>query len=310
MKVGFLGTPEHSAILLDNLIKAGIEISYTITNPDKPSGRGGLLTPTPVKKKSLEYSIPYFQDSIKSEMAFEFISKYQSDLQLVFAYGSLIPDNIINFPQMGTLNLHGSLLPEYRGASPVQSAIMDGKKQSGFSLQYIVKELDAGDIVLVHSMEITSIDTYGTFLDRMTDLASQKIIELIKNHKSLERFHSIPQDHSKATYCKKIPKESRKLDFSEDSFMLHNKIRAFNPWDYCYAFFREKRILILSSEIFDGNIEGVVGSYYRLDKKIGGIVTKDQKLLIIKELQPENKKKMTIADFINGFRPIQGEMFL
>lgn len=313
MKIGYFGTPEHSAKLLDALLQAGHEILFVATNQDKPVGRDKELTPSPVKKKAIERNIPVLQfPNIRNEAAIEKINSFGAELYIVFAYGYIIPEKIFNFPKLGTINLHGSLLPEYRGASPVQSAILEGKTVTGITIQYIVEELDAGNIIAQKEVAIAKEDTFGSLLDKITNVGIEEVIQLIQNPRD-SRFDSIPQDHSEATHCKKIKPEDRKLDFREDAMTLFNKIRAFNPGYICYTTFRGKRLNIYSTQILeDDTIQPLKqsGVIHLIGKKKVGVECGDSKILILESVQPENKKVMSSLDFINGSKPQTGEVFI
>ncbi|HMW04630.1 MAG TPA: methionyl-tRNA formyltransferase [Leptospiraceae bacterium] len=313
MKIGYFGTPEHSAKLLEALILEGHQILFVATNQDKPVGRDKALTPSPVKKKALENNIPVLQfPNIRNDAAIEKINSFDADIYVVFAYGYIIPSRIFNHPKLGTINLHGSLLPEYRGASPVQSAILEGKTVTGVTIQYILEELDAGNIISQKEIQILKEDTFGTLLEKITNVGITEVIQLLKNP-TMERFPSKPQNHSDATHCRKIKPEDRKLDFREDSITLFNKIRAFNPGYICYTTFREKRLNIYSTHILeDHSIEPLKkpGSVHLIGKKTIGVECGDSKILILESVQPENKKVMSSLDFINGNKPQTGEVFL
>lgn len=307
MKLGFFGTPEHSAYLLRELIKAGFQIAFVVTNPDKPTGRKQELTPSPVKVVALENQIPVLQPkTLKTKEAVSEILSFVSDINVIFAYGAIIPKEIFNAPPGGSINLHGSLLPEFRGASPVQAAILAGYTKTGFSLQYITEELDAGDIISQGEVEITLDDNFATLLDKITKEGTKEIIRLLSNFDG-KRFLAHPQEHSKATYCKKIKPEDRRLDFSKTQLELHNQIRAFSPTHVCYCEFRGKRLNIYKTKLSEVESNLTSGSLIKLDKKTLGFVCGDRKVLILDELQPENKRVLSGTDFLNGIRLQEGE---
>lgn len=314
MKIGFFGTPAHSAELLEVILSRGHEVVFVATNPDKPFGREKKLQPSPVKELALKHNIPVLQfESLKTEGAISAVNSYTVDINIIFACGFLIPRAIFDHPPLGTVNMHGSLLPEYRGASPVQSALLDGKKVSGASIQYIVEELDAGDIVSKVEVEILPEDNAGTLLTKITEAGTKIMLELLDTKPvPTAKFPSIPQDSSKATHCKKIKPEDRKLDLKLSAESVLNKIRAFNPGYTPFCIFREKRINIYSAKKFTGEIQksGNPGTVHVLDKKSFGIECGDGGILILESVQPENKKVMSAADFMNGSKPSNGELFL
>ncbi|MCE9500779.1 MAG: methionyl-tRNA formyltransferase [Leptospira sp.] len=310
MKLGFFGTPEHSAFLLRKLHAAGHEISFAVSNPDRPAGRKKELLPTPVKKAAIDLNIPILQyEQVKSEAAVKEITTFATDLNVVFAFGSIIPEEIFNKPPLGTINLHGSLLPKLRGASPVQSAILQGFTITGVTIQYIAKELDAGNIISQKEIRISPDDNSRTLLQKLTEAGTEEILMLIKNP-SREKFTSIPQDHSKASYCKKITPADRKLEFGYSATDLHNRIRAFSPDNTPYALFRGKKLLIHSSSLKNetSGKDNVYGRLNLVDRKTLFVECGEGTLLYLEKLQPENKNQMPVADFINGYKPTTGEL--
>ena len=307
MKIGYFGSPQHSAQLLQALLDEGFTVSFVVTNPDKPKGRSKSLSPTPVKEIALRHSIPILQyPSIKTPEAISEILLHNSDINIVFAYGSIIPTEVFSKPSLGTINLHGSLLPQFRGASPVQAAILAGLSETGFTIQYITKELDAGDVISMVKVPITMEDTFTSLLEKITIAGTTEIIRLLKTYPS-SRFPATPQDHSKATKCGKIKPEDRPLAFTRPAVELHNKIRAFNPDPLCFFQFRGKRILVYSTKVMEETSIEPTGSIVLLDKKTIAICCGDGKLLALLAVQPESKKLMAATDFINGFKPQTGE---
>ncbi|MCB1189988.1 MAG: methionyl-tRNA formyltransferase [Leptospiraceae bacterium] len=313
MKIGYFGTPEHSAKLLDALHKNGFEIAYVVTNVDKLTGRKKQLTFPPVKKLALELGLEVLQfTSIKSEEAIQKINSFPVDLNIVFAYGSIIPKAIFDFPPMGTINLHGSLLPEFRGASPVQSAILAGKDVTGITIQYVTEKLDSGNIITKVPIEITLEDDSSSLMEKVTDIGVEEMLKLLQNSNN-SRFPSVPQEHSLATNCHKIHANDRKLEFTGDSKTVYNKIRAFYPWNICYCTYRGKRINIHKAKIYTNGTENInslkiPGSLHLLDKRTMGVECGDNNIILLEAIQPENKNVMRAVDFINGFKPKQGEL--
>lgn len=308
MKIGFFGTPEHSAELLRTLVRENYKISFAAANPDKPQGRDKKLEFPPVKKAALELGIPVIQHpSVKTEEAIQDILSYEADIYIVFAFGSIIPRKIFDHPKGGTVNLHGSLLPQFRGASPVQAAILAGYKETGVTLQYITEELDAGDIVSSAKVPIADDDNFETLLNKISLSGTELILSLLKNFTG-KKAPAVPQYHSQATFCRKIKPEDRKLNFSKSAEELHNQVRAFNPGNICFTSFREKRVNVYRTRISEKR-EGKIGSFTAIDKKTPGIICGDGRVLILEELQLENKKVMKGLDFMNGSRPAEGEDF-
>lgn len=308
MKIGYFGTPSHSAKLLSALIGEGFQIEYVVTNVDKPRGRDRNPEPSPVKLVAQSNNLRLLQfESLKNDFVIETINSFKVDIIIVFAYGHIIPKKIFDIPPGKTINLHGSILPEYRGASPVQAAILNDKKVTGITLQYITDGLDAGNIISIEQTLINENDTFGSLLERLTEIGITKIIKLLRTFEG-KPFPSVPQDEKNATYCKKIHSEDRRLKFDVSDKEIHNKVRAFNPGNICFTYFREKRLNIYKTRKSDLESTMEPGSFLILDKKTIGFVCGNGKVLILEEVQPENKKVMTGTDFLNGYRVTSGEI--
>ncbi|EKO35406.1 methionyl-tRNA formyltransferase [Leptospira santarosai] len=314
MKLGYFGTPEHSAKLLKALIDSDLaEVLFVVTNPDRPKGRSKTPEAGPVKKIALEHRLPVFQyESIKKEKekALSDFGSFPADLYVVFAYGSILPKEVYDRPPLSSINLHGSLLPDLRGASPVQTALWKGYDTSGITIQYIGEKMDEGDILLTREVDISPEDNTGTLMNKITDVGIESVLRLLKTYDG-KPFPAIPQDHGKATYCGKIKSEDRILHWSFGAEELHNRIRALYPDAIATTRFREKRIGILRTRLSSLPAESnpEPGKLKRLDKK--GLLTQcgDGRFLEILELQPENKNRMSASDFLNGFRIQEGETF-
>ncbi len=311
MKIGFFGTPNHSKKLLESIFNAGFEISFVVTNMDKPFGRDKKITMSPVKIFGLEKKIKVLQYiNLKDENTISEITNLEADIYIIFAFGHIIPKKIFSHPRLGSINLHGSLLPEYRGASPVQQALLEGKEKTGISLQYITEELDAGDIILSKEIKIEKEDNSETLLEKLTSLGIEAILEIL-NSNPKEKLNAIMQDHSKASFCKKIKSDDRKLNLDLDSISLFNQYRALYPNYIPYLNFRNSRINIHEFSLDESNvtINSETGKIHFFNKKSIGIVCKDKRVLVLERVQPENKKVMQVSDFLNGMRIMEGEQF-
>lgn len=312
MKIGFFGTPSHSKKLLEAIFHAGFEVSFVVTNLDKPFGRDKKITPSPVKIFALEKNLKILQyPNLKTDEAISEITNMDADIYIIFAYGHIIPKKIFSHPKLGSINLHGSLLPEYRGASPVQQALLDGKNKTGISLQYITEELDAGDVILSKEVEILIDDNSETLLEKLTSLGISTVLEILSSNPK-EKFSAIPQDHSKASFCKKIKFDDRKLNLDLDSISLYNQYRALYPNYIPYLNFRNSRINIHELRLDKTEIRknsNEIGEIHFFNKKSIGIVCSDGRVLVLERVQPENKKVMQVSDFLNGMRITEGEKF-
>lgn len=313
MRIAFFGTPEPSAALLQSLIQEPeIQIDFVVTNPDRPKGRSKTPVPSPVKTVALEAGLPVFQyESIKKEKetALMDFSAFQPDLYVVFAYGSILPKEIFSHPRFGSINLHGSILPDLRGASPIQTALWKGYSESGISIQYLGEKMDEGDIIHISKVPVDIEDDTGSLMQKITQAGIESIIPLLKGDRE-NPFPAIPQDHSRATYCTKIQPEDRTLDMNLPALDIHNRIRALSPEIGAVCKFREKRMVLWKtrpSEFSDSSFEP--GRLKRMDKKALIFQCGDGRFLEILSVQPENKNKMNVSDFLNGFRITDEDRF-
>ncbi|TGK35040.1 methionyl-tRNA formyltransferase [Leptospira gomenensis] len=314
MKLGYFGTPEHSAKLLQALLDSDLaEVTFVVTNPDRAKGRSKIPEPSPVKKIALEHGLPVFQyESIKKEKekALSDIGSLEAELYVVFAYGSILPKEVYAHAPLTSINLHGSLLPDLRGASPVQTALWRGYTKTGITIQYIGERMDEGDVLLTKEIEISPEDDTGTLMDKITEAGIESILQLLRNYDG-KPFSATPQNSAFATYCGKIKPEDRILDWNLNAEELHNRIRALYPDAVGTTTFRGKRLNILKTRTsaLEAEADPRPGSLKRLDKK--GLLTQcgDGRFLEILELQPENKNRMSASDFLNGSRIQEGETF-
>ncbi len=314
ISIGYFGSPYFSANLLEEILSAGIMVDFVVTNVDKPVGRKKELIGTPVKQLALKYNIPVLQaERLRTDEEIQNkILSFPSKLHVVFAYGSIVPENVFNAPEFGSINLHGSLLPKYRGASPVQTFLLSGEKVTGYTIQYLAKQVDSGDIIYAENWETNLDDTTESLLNDMTKRGGQKIISLIKGLPD-EKFRGIPQDHSLATHCKKITSEDRRIDWTKPAIQIHNQVRALYPDPLAYTSFREKRVIFLKTTLppeAPDAPERKVGSFFLGHKKRLCCVCGDGNLLGIEMVQPEGKKPMSGSDFFNGARALPDETFL
>lgn len=310
MKIIFMGTPEFAAASLRELIAGQDEIVAIFTQPDKPSGREKSVKSSSEKIKLLaeEMKIPVFTPStIKDEASFNNIKKYAPDLIVVVAYGQLIPSNILNFPKYGAINAHASLLPEYRGAAPIQRAIMQGAQETGISIIKLVEALDAGPIILKEKITIGENETYGSLHDRLAKLSAKCLIEacslITKNKFNLEK-----QDEKKVTYAYKLKSEEEVIEWSATAKCIHDHVRAFDPVPGAYSMIRGHRIKIFSSKLINMSSSGVHGNIINIEKD-GILIQAGEGVVKIAEVQPANKKKMSAVDFANGARISKGNRF-
>ena len=252
MKILFMGTPDFAIPSLRELLLSGEEIVGVITQPDKPRGRGYELLPTPIKAFALEHGLDVYQpETLRGEEFEALLGKLSPELIAVTAYGKILPENVINFPKYGCINVHGSLLPEYRGAAPMQRAIIDGKSETGVTIMYMEKGLDTGDMLLVEKCNIEDSDNFEDIHDRLSEIGAKALVKVVD---SLKRGTAVrvPQDSSRATYAAKIEKSDCAVDFSRSAREVHNLIRGLSPIPLSFTRTPDGRLLkILETRIFD-----------------------------------------------------------
>ncbi len=249
LKIVFFGTPRFSVKILESLDEAGLTPSLVITAPDKPKGRKMVLTPPPVKLWAQKYKIKILQPKDKEELRIMNNELRNYDLFIVASYGKILPKSILEIPKHGTINVHPSLLPKYRGASPIQSVILNGEKETGTTIMLMNEKMDEGDILTQEKLSKNISNLYFKELEeRLADLSGKLLVETIPKWISGE-IEPTPQDHSKATYTKMISKKNGEIDWSEPDEKIYNKIRAFTPWPSAYTFFNNKRIIITKASL-------------------------------------------------------------
>ncbi|PJZ69537.1 methionyl-tRNA formyltransferase [Leptospira perolatii] len=313
MKIAFFGTPEHSAKLLSKLLEVpSLQVQFVVTNPDRPKGRSKSNVPSPVKELAISKGLPVFQyESIRKEKekALQDFSTFETEMFVVFAYGSILPAEVFRSPKFGTINLHGSLLPDLRGASPVQTALWRGYKTTGVSIQYISEGMDEGDIIREAEVPILPEDDSASLMEKITDVGTSALLELFREERSTP-FAAIPQNSTKATYCTKIRPEDRVLDLQLPAEEIQNRIRALSPEPGAICRFREKRVVLYRTKLTEQSSETIQpGKLKRMDKKGLLFQCGDGRFLEVISIQPESKNRMTASDFMNGYRITDEDQF-
>jgi methionyl-tRNA formyltransferase len=304
MKILFMGTPDFALFSLKSLVEyskqSDIEICGVITQPDKPKGRGYAMMPPPVKQYALEAELDVYQpETLKDEAFFELLSTLSPDLIAVVAYGKILPKSVIDYPKYGCINVHGSLLPEYRGAAPMQRAIIDGKEKTGITIMYMAEGLDTGDMLLSRELIINENDNFENIHDGLGMLGAEMLVEIIPMLQSGAAVR-VPQDDSLSSYAKKITKEDCLVDFSKDAQTVHNLIRGLSPVPLSFTHTPNGKLLkLIESKIADRETPHErIGEVLSLDGKIEVACAKGS--LYIERVLPEGKSRMSAADFIRG----------
>ena len=320
MKILFMGTPEYArdqlTALWENREAHGWDIVGVISQPDKPKGRGYKLIPTPVKEYAESIGLTVYQPTTLRDEAFaQLLAQLDPELIVVAAYGKILPRNVLDYPKYGCINVHGSHLPAYRGAAPIQRAIMDGLTVTGNTIQFMADGIDTGDMIAKDEVEIGENEDFGSLYDRMGKSGGKLLISVVEKIEN-GTASAEAQDDSLATYAPKIEKAECALDFSLSAQILHNKIRALSPAPLGVAVLKNeketKNIKIVSTVVVEKEgVHGEVGKILSVDAKKGLICAAcGEGILGITALVPEGKGKMNAGDFIRGRKIDAGDVLL
>jgi len=292
-----MGTPDFAVPSLKALIKEH-NVLAVVTQPDKPRGRGKKMMFPPVKEAAVEAGIQVFQpEKIKNDNFISELEKFNADIFVVTAYGQILPEKILNMPKFGCINVHASLLPKYRGAAPIQWAIINGEKVTGVTIMYMEKGLDTGDMILKKEIAIAEDDTYGSLHDKMSEIGALALIDAIE---LLEKGEVKPekQNDEASCYAKKINKEFGKIDWNKNSKEILNIIKGLNPTPGAYTFLNGEVFKIWRAEEYQCD-SGKAGIIVDVNKK-GFIVKTNDSAIIVTEVQAKGGKKMSCADYLRG----------
>ncbi|MET3575243.1 methionyl-tRNA formyltransferase [Bhargavaea ullalensis] len=299
-RIIFMGTPDFSAPVLRMLIEEGYEVPAVVTQPDRPVGRKRILTPPPVKEEALRLGLPVLQpEKLRGSTELDEIIALAPDLVVTAAYGQILPNELLDAPRLGCLNVHASLLPEYRGGAPIHQAIIDGCTETGVTIMYMAEKLDAGDIISQIRVPIGPDDDTGELFQRLSEAGTRLLKETLPSVVAGENDR-IPQDHSRATFAGNIGREQEKIDWSMPAASVHNQIRGLRPWPGAFTEHEGKTMKIWRSETVPGRKGAEPGEVISVK---GGAITVqagDGHALRITELQPSGKKRMDAAGFLNG----------
>jgi len=310
LKIVFWGTPDFAVESLKALLKSNHKVLAVITQPDKPKGRGKKIQPPPVKEEALKHNIPVIQpEKVKNNQELlNTLKKLNPDIFVVVAYGKILPEEIINLPKHKTINVHASLLPEYRGAAPIHRAIMEGKEKTGVCIMEITPQLDAGDIYACKEIEIKDSDDIVSLHDKLAKEGAKLLIDVLDKIEK-GQIRKTPQDHEKATYAKPIQKSEGKIDWSKSVREIFNQIRALKVWPKAYTKFRDKEIKILDAQIIDEKSTGEIGEIVEIMKDKGIVVQTGKGKLLIKKIQFPSSKPISAVEAVRGYHIKTGEKF-
>lgn len=300
MKIIFMGTPDFAVPCLEKLINSEDEVVAVFSQPDKPVGRKQILTAPPVKQCAEKYNIPVFQpEKIKQSNAVEIIKELEADLIVVAAYGKLLSKEILDSTKYGCINVHASLLPEYRGAAPIQWAVIDGKKKTGVTIQQMNEGLDTGDIILTKETEIDINETTPHLFDRLSYIGADVLLDAIDMIKN-DSVKLTKQNDELATYAPKITKELSPIDWSLSAFEIHNKVRGLQGSCTAYTTLFGKQLKIHKTVLLGKNSDCIKGGTVVDNNKAIVVSCGDGELLEILEVQPQGKKRMDVKSFLLG----------
>lgn len=299
MRILFMGTPDFASASLEALYASGHEVCGVFTQPDKPKNRGMKLEQSPVKKLALEHDTPVFQPvKLRDGTAMDIIRSLAPDLIAVVAYGRILPQDILDYPKYGCINIHGSILPKYRGSAPIQWSVINGDKTAGVTSMYMAAEMDAGDIIFIRETEVGEYETSGELFDRLKDIGASLLVETVD---AIERGEATrtAQDHSAATLAPPLTKDLSPVDWSKGARAVCDQIRGLDPWPAATAVFSDKTYKLFRAVMGNSACDHAPGTIIAADKNGLEIACADGSV-IIKEIQAPGGKRMPTPDYLRG----------
>ncbi len=308
MKVVFMGTPDFAVGTLEALIEAGHEVIGVVTQPDKPKGRGKTLMATPVKEVALKHQIPVYQPKKVREAGFtETLGRLAPDVIVVAAFGQIITKEILDIPRFGCINVHASLLPAYRGAAPIQWAVINGEKESGVTIMQMDEGLDTGDMIDKVVVPLAEDETGGSLFDKLSQAGARLCVKVLKDLEEGNAVRVKQPEESTTPYASMISKKMGEIDWNRSAKSIEQLIRGLDPWPSAYTKLQGKTLKLWKAEAQKENVpEGVPGEVVKVERDTFCIQTGDG-ILKIEEVQLEGKKRMDTAAFLRGFHLSQGE---
>lgn len=300
MKVLFMGTPEFAVPSLKSLVEAGYEVIGVFTQPDKPKNRGMKLQPPPVKVFAMEQGIPVYQpEKLKDGTALDIIRELNPTLIVVAAYGRILPKEILDYPSMGCINVHSSLLPKYRGAAPIHWAILNGESESGVTIMHMAEELDAGDIIRQAKTPIDPNETVESLHDRLALIGAELLVETIAEIEQ-GAASRMPQDQELVSYAPMLSRALSPMDWSRSAVELHNQVRGLVPWPGAKAELAGMSFKIWKTKALQETSHAAEGAILETDNDGIKVACGKSSVLLIQELQAEGKRRMSAADYLRG----------
>ena len=303
MRVIFMGTPDIAATCLNQILAEGFEVVGVWTQPDRPKGRGMKMVMSPVKELALAHHIPVFQpENFRADEDVQAIRDLNPDVIAVVAYGRILPQRVLDIPTWDCVNIHASLLPQYRGSAPYQWAVLDGLKETGVSAQHMVREMDAGDVIDVEKTEIGENETAGELLDRLAGLAAKLLCRVLGRVKSGDQCPGTPQDPKNITFAPMLDKSMCPIDWNRPAQQVHNQVRGLHPWPVATMELKGQKFKVHATRIVEG--KGQPGEILGLTKTGLKIACGEGAVEVI-SLQAEGGKRMNAPDYFRG-HPLEG----
>lgn len=302
LKYVYMGTPGIAARILEKLCDQELPPTLVITQPARPKGRGFKVTPSEVEQYARTQDLNVMEvENVNAPATVDVIKTFHPDVIVVVAFGQILKEGLLHFPKYGCLNVHASLLPKYRGAAPVQRAIMSGEKETGVTIQRMVKKLDAGDVFLQAKIDITPSETSGELLSRLAELGGDLLVEALKK---LEKGQAafLPQDENLVSYASKLEKSESDLNWGLPADTLFNQVRALQPWPIAQMELEGEVLRIFKVQIVPGQKGAAPGTMHTDKKGFLEVQCGDGKALSLLEVQQEGRKRLPIADFLKGYR--------
>ena len=310
MKTVFMGTPDFAVPPLKALVEAGYEVAAVVTQPDKPKGRGKTLMPTPVKEEALMHEIPVYQPKRvrNNEEFLETLKEINPDIIIVAAFGQIIPKEILELPKFGCINIHASLLPKYRGAAPIQQAVIDGEKESGVTIMQMGEGLDTGDMISKIVIPLDKEETGGSLFGKLAQAGAELLIKTLPSIEQGTAVATKQPEESPTPYAAMITKQMGLLDFTKSAETLERLVRGMNPWPSAYTFVNGKTLKVWRSSVRQESSDAEPGTVILTDK-MGIHVACKEGVLVLTEVQLEGKKRMDAETFLRGYHMEQGTVF-
>jgi len=299
LKIVFAGTPDFAARHLAALLSSEHEVIAVYTQPDRPAGRGKKLTASPVKNIALEHNIPVYQpENFKSDEAKQELADLNADIMVVVAYGLLLPQAVLDTPKLGCINVHGSILPRWRGAAPIQRSIWAGDEETGVTIMQMDIGLDTGDMLKIATLPIEATDTSASMYEKLAELGPDALVECLADIASSKAIAE-KQDDELANYAKKLSKEEARIDWNDDAAHIERCVRAFNPWPMSHFEAAENSIKVWQSRVEQQTTDKPAGTILQADKT-GIYVATSNGVLVLEQLQVPGKKAMPVQDILNS----------